>query len=55
MTAVYCQDVVFLGDHRVALVKFVQSGFVQRVVHDTAEPLAVTLSDLHPKVLALSS
>ena len=49
------KDVVFVKKHRVALVKPVQPGFVQRVVHDTPEPLAVTLRDSHPKVLAPSS
>ena len=49
------KDVILVKIYRVALVKLVKPGFVQRVVHDTLEPLAVTLRDSRPKVFAPSS
>ena len=52
VAAVNGKDVVFVEDHRIALMKLVQSGVVQRVVHDTPKPLAVTLTDSHPKVFS---
>ena len=55
MAAVDGKDVVFVEDYRIALMKLVQSGFVQRVVHNASEPLPITLRDLHPEVLAPSS
>ena len=55
MAAVDGKDVIFVKDHRIAQMKFVQSGFVQRVVHDSFGERAVTLGDSHPKVLAPSS
>jgi len=37
------KDVVFVEDDLVALVKFVESSFIQRIVHDAFEPLPITL------------
>jgi hypothetical protein len=49
------KDVVFVKVNLVALMKLVQSGLDERVVHDTPKPLSVTLRDSHPEVLAPSS
>ena len=51
----HTKDVVLVKGHFVALMKLVQSGLDERVVHDTPKPLSVTLRDSHPEVLAPSS
>lgn len=55
MAAVNSQDVVFVKINLIALLQFMEPSLVQRIVHDTPQPLPVTLRDLHPKVFAPAS